>query len=101
MKRYITKAPCKAFCIIQSPKILNECEMQIKVHDGYIKCLKIVNSFSLNDSRKISLKWRHLPQCILDVKAEIEEKEIPFELLSKWLVKGCQLYYITTFHIAK
>lgn len=52
--------------------------MQIKIRDGNIKCLKIVNSFLLNDSRKISLKWRHLPQCILDVKTEIGEKEIPF-----------------------
>lgn len=38
------------------------------------------SSFSLNDICKISLKLRQLPQCILDVKAEIEEKEIPFGL---------------------
>lgn len=62
--------------------------MQIKVHDGYIKCLKIVNSFSLNDSCKISLKWRHSLQCILDVKAEIEEKEIPFVLHKQMTGEG-------------
>lgn len=40
--------------------------------------MKIFDSLLLNDRCKISPKLRWLPQCILDMKAEIEEKEIPF-----------------------
>lgn len=84
-KKYHTKT----FCIlIQLPTITCECKMQIEVHDGYVKYLKTFYSFSLNNTSKISLKWKQLLQCIWNVKEEIGDKEIPFGLHKKMTGEG-------------